>query len=204
MALGRRGKSMRAATKLAVQPAPPMIRTARLLLRGMRPSDAVAVAEGSGDQRVAQFLTDVPTPYPLELATQWIMRRIERGASGRGPTLAITLADDGPYGIALGTVALRIHPRDQRAELGYWLRFDAWNQGYASEATRAITRWGFANGLGKIYARVMSNNQASVRVLQKLGMQQEGYLRSHLRKGKALMDVVEYAVLRQDWTLHEI
>ncbi len=177
----------------------PLLRTQRLLLRGLRPSDAPAVAEGSGDIRVAKFLSDVPTPYPVELAAQWIMRRIERGAIGRGPTLAITLAEQGPYGTTLGTVALRIHKRDQRAELGYWLRYDAWGQGIASEATRALTEWGFANGMAKIYARVMSDNDASVHVLEKIGMKQEGLLRNHLRKGNKLVDVLEFAVLLTEW-----
>lgn len=173
----------------------PLLRTQRLLLRGLRPSDASAVATGSGDIRVAKYLTDVPTPYPVELAAQWIMRRIERGASGRGPTLAITLAEQGPYGTTLGTVALRIHRRDQRAELGYWLSHHAWGQGIASEATRALTEWGFATGLAKIYARVMADNDASVHVLKKIGMKQEGLLRNHLRKGNKLVDVLEFGVL---------
>ncbi len=177
----------------------PLLRTPRLLLRGLRPSDAPAVAEGSGDIRVAQFLTDVPTPYPVEMAAQWIMRRIERGAIGRGPTLAITHADEGPYGHTLGTVALRIHKRDQRAELGYWLCADAWGQGIATEATHALTAWGFGTGLAKIYARVIAGNAASVRVLTKIGMRQEGLLRNHLRKGNKLLDVLEFGVLATEW-----
>jgi [ribosomal protein S5]-alanine N-acetyltransferase len=177
--------------------ATPTLQTQRLVLRGVKPSDAQAIAEGSGDSRVAHFLTDVPTPYPVALAAQWAMRRMERGANGQGPTLAITLSAQ--PNVAIGTVSLRIHKRDSRAELGYWLAASCWGQGLATEANRALIHWGFEMGLAKIYARTMFDNLGSIRVLQKLGMQQEGVLRRHIRRGQALVDVLEFGIFSEDW-----
>lgn len=174
------------------------LQTARLRLRGLRTQDAATVARETANPRVAHFLNDVPDPYTTDMAHQWIVRRIERTAHGRGPTLAITPAAAAAAPL-LGTVALRIHRRDQRAELGYWLAEHAWGQGLASEAAHALVAWGFTQGLHKIYARVMSDNPGSIRVLEKLGMVLEGHLRAHLRRGGTFVDVLEWSVLATEW-----
>jgi [ribosomal protein S5]-alanine N-acetyltransferase len=176
----------------------PILRTTRLLLRGVRPADGAAIAVGSGDPQVARFLTDVPTPYPVALATNWAMRRMERGALGQGPTLSVaTLAQPEQ---TIGTVSLRIHRRDGRAELGYWLRVASWGRGYATEATIALISWGFEMGLSKIYSRVMADNVSSIRVLEKIGMKPEGLLRKHVRRGTELIDVCEFSLLSDEWS----
>jgi [ribosomal protein S5]-alanine N-acetyltransferase len=78
---------------------------------------------------------------------------------------------------------------------------DWWGQGYATEAARAVLRYGFEElKLNRIYAHHMTKNPASGRVLEKIGMQREGCLRQMIRKWGVLEDVVLYAILRQDWT----
>ena len=177
---------------------PRTITTDRLVLRDLRLEDARAVATRAGDRRVARFLIQVPSPYPVSLAARWIAGRIDWWTLGRGITLAIALAkapDD-----LLGTVSLRKFARDRRAELGYWLGADAWGRGYATEATDAIVNFGFRElSLERIYAQVLAGNAASCRVLDKLGMIDEGVRRRHVRKGKKLVDVHMYGLLRDEW-----
>ena len=48
-------------------------------------------------------------------------------------------------------------------------------------------------------ARHLASNNASARVLAKLGMVQEGLLREFARKGDAFHDVVMMALLREEW-----
>ncbi|MBA2544519.1 MAG: N-acetyltransferase, partial [Deltaproteobacteria bacterium] len=72
-----------------VPPPQPTLVTERLLLRPLRDADAIAVAAGAGDKRVARFLIQVPSPYPITLARRWVRHRIEWWALGRGVTLAI-------------------------------------------------------------------------------------------------------------------
>src|SRR5690242_14434746 len=102
---------------IAIDPAPPLLVTERLVLRELRIDDARAVAERAGDRRVARFLIAVPSPYPVTLATRWIAGRVAWWAQGRGVTLAIAKRD-APNDL-LGTVSLRRYARDRRAELGY-------------------------------------------------------------------------------------
>jgi len=187
---------------LAIDPGAPVLETERLVLRELTLDDARAVAERAGDKRVARYLIAVPTPYPITLATRWIAGRIAWWSQGRGVTLAIARSD-APADL-LGTVSLRRFVRDRRAELGYWLGADAWGKGYATEAAGALVDFGFGEmALARIYAHVLEGNAASCRVLDKLGMINEGIRRQHVRKGKKLMDVVLYGMLRDEWLEHQ-
>jgi [ribosomal protein S5]-alanine N-acetyltransferase len=176
----------------------PRIETERLVLRELHPSDASAIAERAGDRRVARFLIAVPSPYPVSLATRWITVRTAWWPQARGITLAISRRESSA--VLLGTVSLRRFHRDRRAELGYWLGADAWGVGYATEAADALIDFGFRElGLERIYAQVLEGNEASCRVLDKLGMMNEGVRRRHVRKGKRLCDVTMFGLLRDEW-----
>lgn len=178
---------------------PPELSTPRLVLRDLRLADAAAVASGAGDRRVAQYLIQVPSPYPLALARRWVMHRIEWWELGRGVTFAITL--NGDPDLLIGTVSLRRYVRDRRAELGYWLAAPAWGQGYATEAARAAVDFGFRDlGLARVYAQVLADNRASLGILDKLGMVNEGIKRQHIQKARRLHDVVLYGLLRDEWS----
>jgi [ribosomal protein S5]-alanine N-acetyltransferase len=186
------------AASLSTPARPPELATERLVLRELHPSDAAAVAAGAGDRRVAQHLMQVPSPYPLSLARRWVTHRIDWWDLGRGATLAITLR--GARDALLGTISLRRYIRDRRAELGYWLVAPIWGRGFATEAARAMIDFGFREPeLARVYAQVLAGNGASMRVLDKLGMVNEGVKRQHVLKGRRLHDVVLYGVLRDEW-----
>lgn len=60
-------------------------------------------------------------------------------------------------------------------EIGYSFAKARWGQGYATEAAKALLRYGFETlGLPEIIALAMPPNLASQRVMQKLGMRHEG------------------------------
>jgi RimJ/RimL family protein N-acetyltransferase len=183
---------------LAFSNRPPTLECDRLVLRPLVPEDAAAIADRAGDRRVARYLIAVPTPYPPALALRWIAARIMWWHQGRGVTLAI--ARRAQPAQLLGTVSLRRHARDGRAELGYWLGADEWGKGYATEAAGAVLDFGFRNlRLQRIYAQVLEGNSASCRVLEKLGLLSEGLRRRHIRKGRKLHDVQLYGMLRSEW-----
>lgn len=57
------------------------------------------------------------------------------------------------------------------AELGYRLRRMDWGQGLASEGALALLNWGFESaGYDRIVGTTMAVNQASRRVMEKIGM----------------------------------
>lgn len=178
-------------------PAPTLL-SERLALRPLCRGDAYAIAEQAGDRRVARYLADVPSPFPVAMAMSWVTARLDRWARGGGPTYAITERAAGPN--LIGTVSMRSVPRDRRAELGYWLGHPSWGRGFASEAVHRILQWAFAeSNLHRVYAQVIASNRRSHRVLQKAGMTLEGTRRGHLRKGRRFVDVDQYGVLRDEW-----
>ena len=71
----------------------------------------------------------------------------------------------------------------------------------ATEASAALLEYGFdVLGLERIHAAHFPRNPASGRVLQKLGMRQEGTLRSHLVKWGVPEDLSIYGILREEFT----
>jgi RimJ/RimL family protein N-acetyltransferase len=110
----------------------------------------------------------------------------------------VTLLADGAL---VGAVGLALKPEHAAAELGYWIAVPEWGKGYATEAAAALCGHAFATlGIHRIQARHLLRNPASGRVMQKLGMRQEGVLRDAMRKWDRFEDVVLYAVLVPEWT----
>jgi RimJ/RimL family protein N-acetyltransferase len=60
------------------------------------------------------------------------------------------------------------------AEIGYRLRRTDWGRGLASEGALALIQWGFESaGYDRIVATTMAVNQASRRVMEKIGMRHD-------------------------------
>lgn len=91
---------------------------------------------------------------------------------------------------AVGGMGLMLHEDVERtsAEVGYWLGEAYWGQGISTAALSLFTRWAMANfSLTRLYALPFSHNQASIRVLQKVGYRQEGVLRrSAIKHGRVV------------------
>jgi [ribosomal protein S5]-alanine N-acetyltransferase len=80
----------------------------------------------------------------------------------------------------IGSIELRVVSCGHRGEIGYVLARESWGHGYATEATYRLLAFGFNElGLHKISATCDPENRASVAVLTKCGMHQEGVLRDH-------------------------
>ena len=74
------------------------------------------------------------------------------------------------------------------------------NNGYCTEAAQSVLAYGFSVlGLNRIYGYCLKRNLASGRVLEKIGMLQEGCLREHEKKWDQLEDVLVYGMLKSDW-----
>jgi RimJ/RimL family protein N-acetyltransferase len=139
----------------------------------------------------------IPHPYPDGAAEQWIATHTEAWESGHGVTLAITQRDSGHL---VGAISLMDIRRDhQRGEIGYWIGKPYWNRGYATEATRALIRFGFQElDLNRIQATHLPQNPASGRVMEKAGMQYEGTLRQYVKRDHAYKDMCMRSILRHD------
>jgi len=87
-----------------------------------------------------------------------------------------------------------------RAEIAYAFAYDYWGKGYATEAIKALVDLGFRYmNLNRIFASVDPENARSIRVLEKLGMQREGYLRQNIFHNNAFRDRLIYSILKEEW-----
>lgn len=177
----------------------PQLTTPRLVLRRFVPDDAERVRELAGDPGVALMTSDIPHPYEEGMAEAWIASHEGMLEAGERIPFAAELPDEG----VIGAVALRLDAEHERAELGYWFGRPYWGMGYATEACRAVVRYGFGElGVRRIYARHLPENVASARVLEKLGMVKEGVLRQHvLHRGKRAADMVMWGVLADEFAV---
>ena len=167
------------------------------MLRPFALSDAADVQRLAGEWAVANTTTNIPHPYPDGAAVQWIGSHAERFARREIMTLAVTLHDSGELA---GCISLRLHDDHDRAEMGYWMGVPYWNQGYCSEAARALVAYGFEQmGLHRIYALHLTRNPASGRVMQKAGMTYEGTLRQHVKKWDRYEDLAAYGILHSEY-----
>lgn len=91
-----------------------------------------------------------------------------------------------------------------RAEIGYAIASEYWNKGFITEATKEIIRYGFEKlELNRIEGRCNDINTSSARVMEKLGMKQEGVLREQLKiKGKFMSQKL-YSILKSDYEKKE-
>jgi [ribosomal protein S5]-alanine N-acetyltransferase len=148
------------------------------------------------DARIAETTLNIPHPYPPGAAEEWIRSHRENADSGTAVNLAIERRDDGAL---VGAIALGIVAQHLKAEVGYWIGVPYWNNGYATEATRALIDYAFDElGLNRIYAFHFSGNPASGRVMEKAGMQLEGVLREEHVKNGEYRDSRLYGIIRSD------
>lgn len=88
------------------------------------------------------------------------------------------------------------------AKLGYAVRARDWGRGYATDAVRTMMAFGFETlGLHRISAAVGPTNSASLAVLKKIGMTDEGRIRDHVFTNGEWRDSLLYSMLRHEWQL---
>ena len=177
---------------------PPILRTERLVLRPYEEADAPRLfphARNANSTRFTLWDHHRSLDDTLNFVRDYARSRY---AEGVPEPLAIALKDapEQPIGSAGCYWASQPH---RCAELGYWLAEPFWGRGIAAEACRALLSFAFAHlKPRRIQARVIEGNAASIRVLQKLGFQFEGTLRSAtLRRGQ-FENVHFYSLLDDD------
>ena len=88
----------------------------------------------------------------------------------------------------------------QEGDIGYELSPKHWNQGYATEAARAIVAFGFLQlKLHRIWSWCIADNVGSAHVLQKLGMRPEGRLRENEYFKGRWWDTLLFGMLDYEW-----
>ncbi len=92
--------------------------------------------------------------------------------------------------------------RNVQAELGWVLHPDHAGRGYASEAVRELIRLCFEQlGLRRVIANCFADNEASWRLMERLGMRREiSTVRDSLHRSGRWLDGMGYALLADEWS----
>jgi RimJ/RimL family protein N-acetyltransferase len=101
----------------------------------------------------------------------------------------------------IGTSTLfHLGSSNYRAEIGYALGREHWGKGYMQEALKALLNYSFRElNLERIEADVDPRNVGSIRTLERLGFQQEAYLRERWEVNGEVQDTLFFGLLRRDW-----
>src|SRR5438105_6674659 len=141
--------------------------TDRLVLRPPEDADVTAFVPLISDLRVARNLgPSVPHPYTLADGYNWVTKMRAKRASGEDFSFGIIVKTTGEY---IGCCS--VYP-ERDFEFGYWIGVPYWQKGYATEAAKRVARFAFdVLHAAKLKAHYIHDNQASERVLTKLGFQ---------------------------------
>lgn len=111
----------------------------------------------------------------------------------------LTVADPADT-MVFGDVVVLLSWTGRTAEIGYTLAREAWNRGYAVEATSALVEYLFDTiGVTRVEAMLHPDNPASAMVLERIGMLFEGHTRSSFWVGDDNSDDWLYGMTRADW-----
>lgn len=179
----------------------PQLSTTRLILRPFNGNDEAEVYRICREKEIAAMTRTIPYPYPRTQALFWIAQQPGNWLAGQSADFAICTRTENQL---VGSIGLEINESDQNAELGYLIDKQMWGRGYCSEAAAEVLRFGFENlALHKIHAHCLTTNPGSQRVMEKIGMKQEGLLRGHVRKWGQFFDVYYYGLLHSEFNKTE-
>lgn len=163
------------------------LETPRLCLEPWLADEWIALRPIATDPEVMRYISN-GLPWPEDQIREFVQRQI-RHHSTRGFCLWKLVEKDNMRVIGFcGLQPVTIAERDE-VEIGWWLARGMWGRGLATEAARVALADGFDHaGLQRIVAIALPANRASIRIMEKLGMQ---YERDAIHKG---INVVIYAI----------
>jgi len=175
----------------------PKIKTDRLTLSELLATDIPTIIKYAGNKKIAETTLNIPHPYKEKDAIFWINMAHQGFQNKTQYTFGIRLNATNEW---IGGIGLIINQRFNRAELGYWIAEPFWNNGYATEAVKAILKFGFETlQLNKIYATHLMGNPASGKVMIKNGMIKEGELKEHIKKGDFYKSLIQYRLTKSEY-----
>ena len=175
----------------------PVLHTERLVLRRPVERDAQGLFRVARDPEVMRYYGVEPfaTHDQALREVDWCNRIY---AESTGIRWIITLRGQDEY---IGDAGYSKYVAEHsRAELGYKLAQAHWRRGIMAEALTQVLDHGFqALELNRVEALVDPRNEASFKLLQRLGFDAEGVLREYEYEKEAFIDLVMMSLLRRQW-----
>ena len=166
----------------------------RVRLRPVEERDLPNFVRWLADPEVTRWLGDLEGAPSLEDEQEWYENK-------RGDPDNVLWAIDGPGGRLIGTIELRVSPRQRRAEMGVAIQDKTqWNQGYGTQAVGLVLDYAFDDlGLNRLQLTCDEDNARAIRCYEKCGFQREGLLRQHRLVEGRFGNTLIMSVLKEDW-----
>ncbi len=171
--------------------------TPRLLLRDFIEADFPALLEIDSRPEMHAYERELPGKEDTRRAIDdYIRDQAEQPRTSY--RLAISIQPDPS---ARGIIKLsRQWAAIREWEVGWAVHPAAWGRGIATEAAWHLMDWGFHElNIHRIVAFCHTGNAASIRVMEKLGMQRDGKLRETRWLDAKWNDEYVYSVLEREW-----
>ena len=176
----------------------PVIITPRVVLRWISEDDVDGLYRVFSDPQVMRYWSTGPLANG-EAAAELQREIAEGNQNGTMLKWGLALRDSNTM---IGTTTLfNLSLDNGRAEIGYALARAYWGKGYMNEALQALLSHAFeVMQLRRLEADVDPRNSASIRTLERLGFQREGFLRERWHVNGELQDALFYGLLRREWS----
>jgi [ribosomal protein S5]-alanine N-acetyltransferase len=172
------------------------IRTARLLLREFHAGDLDDIHAYASDQNTVRYMEWGPNTPEVSSERLRLTLAEQEQWPRRDVNLAAQLLENGRV---IGSVRLGLDGQDG-ADLGYVFGSSWWGVGYGYEAASAVLAAAFGTlELHRVWATCDARNAASVRLLEKLGMRQEGTMLQDRKVRDGWRDTGLFALLNDEW-----
>ena len=150
----------------------PIIETERLILRPLTVEDANDIFERwTTDERVAKYVRWC-VHDSVDMTKGWLQFVEENVSDDKSYDWGFALKENG---YLIGSGGIFYKEEEGAWEIGYNFMYDYWNQGYATEAAKAMLQFGISElNIKEFVAFHAVENPASGAVMRKCGFKYEG------------------------------
>jgi RimJ/RimL family protein N-acetyltransferase len=176
------------------------LQSERLVLRRFSAGDAERLARYRSVPDVARY-QGWDAPYPVEAARGFVAWLAARHPDTPGEWYQVAIATRENPDRLVGDVGFRARADEPAiVDIGFTLDPVVQGRGFATEAVGEIVRYLFEErGKHKVCAECDTRNRPSRQLLERLGFQREGELRSSYRDGDRWADEYLYGLVVDDW-----
>ena len=175
-----------------------LLATPRLILREHVPDDLTPLHAMLSDPATTWYLPVMRKDHLAE--TEAYLRSVMQDAENHLRLRYNLMIVERASGEAAGSVGLHVIDGGAGGAhygLGYFVRRDLWNRGYATEAVAAALDYFFAEDAFRVTASCLAENLGSRRVLEKCSFSMEGLLKQHTLHDGKWKDCAVYGRLKQ-------
>jgi RimJ/RimL family protein N-acetyltransferase len=140
--------------------------------------------------------TRLPDPYPENGAKEWIQIAVPQHKDGKEYSFAVKNKTNEVVGVC----GLIVNEKENEAELGYWIGYEFWNQGYATAAIHEALKYAFQNeNFDRVFALPLKRNKGSCIVLEKNGFRHIETRQNTNPKWKETDQISVYEITSKKW-----